>query len=294
MTRVQRAFGAIAGAAVLAWAIAGPPIAAEQLPRSYHITVDQVPPPTTSVPNPPKIVPQPAGARLTVPPGFRIELFAEGLTRPRWAVEAPNGDVFVTDPTLGSVLVLRDANRNHTIEAAERHEFATGLTQPFGMAFANGAFYVADTDAVLRFAYAPGQLRASGDAGPDRRAAPRPQGALDAQHPVHPRRRLLLRERRLFVRPRSRSRSAEGHGAPLQGRRQRQGGRRHRRPQRHRARPQPGERRAVGGRAGARRDRRRRGARLRHRTAARRLLRLALGVPRRARRAADRADGPTW
>lgn len=130
---------------------------------SYHITADQLPPPTSSGPNPPKIVPKPDGVQLTLPPGFRIDVFAEGLKRPRWAVEAPNGDVFVSDPSLGSVLVLHDLNGNHAIEESERTEFATGLKQPFGMAFANGGFYVADTDAVLRFTYTPGQRRAEGE-----------------------------------------------------------------------------------------------------------------------------------
>jgi glucose/arabinose dehydrogenase len=133
-----------------------------QGPATHRITPDQVPAPTTSSPNPPKVVPLPQGARLTAPDGFRVEIFADGLKRPRWAVEAPNGDVFVSDPSLNAVLVLRDRNGNHAIEPDERSEFASGLTQPFGMAFANGALYVADTDAVLRFAYEPGQLKASG------------------------------------------------------------------------------------------------------------------------------------
>ncbi len=129
---------------------------------TYHIKAADLPAPGSSGPNPAKVVPKPDGAMLTLPPGFTIATFAEGFKRPRWAVEAPNGDVFVSDSTVGSVYVLQDANRNQVIEENERSEFATGLKQPFGMAFADKAFYVANTDAVLRFAYEAGQTKAAG------------------------------------------------------------------------------------------------------------------------------------
>jgi len=131
--------------------------------KSYHITVKDLPEASTSAPNGPKVVPVPAGINLTLPPGFTIETFAEGgFKRPRWVVEAPNGDVFVSDSTAGNVTVLHDANRNHVIEDSERTEFAAGLKQPFGMAFFKGSFYVANTDAILRFPYKNGQTKADG------------------------------------------------------------------------------------------------------------------------------------
>ena len=49
------------------------------------------------------------------------------------------------------------------IEDGERTEFATGLKQPFGMAFRNDALYVANTDAVMRFDYRKGQAKAAGE-----------------------------------------------------------------------------------------------------------------------------------
>jgi len=167
---MRRAWLAVGGAAGLVLAAGSGAIGSgaigsgvpTQALGTYRITPDQVPAPSTSVPNPPKVVPRPEGARLAAPEGFRVELFAENFKRPRWAVEAPGGDVFVADPTLGSVLVLHDGDGNHVIDETERSEFATGLSQPFGMAFANGALYVADADAVLRFAYAPGQRVAAG------------------------------------------------------------------------------------------------------------------------------------
>ena len=110
----------LTGIGVLA---SGPP-AAEL--KSYHFTVKDLAEPSVSAPNPPKIVPRPEGAMLTLPPGFQAEIFAENFKRPRIAVEAPNGDVFVADPSIGTVLVLHDADGNRVIDAAERSEFATG------------------------------------------------------------------------------------------------------------------------------------------------------------------------
>jgi glucose/arabinose dehydrogenase len=139
---------------------------AAQAPKTYHLTAkdvadapDPVPAPT---PNAPKVVPKPADVELVAPEGFKVEPFAEGFKRPRWVVEAPNGDIFISDSTTGSIYVLRDANKNHTIEESERTEFATGLTQPFGMAFGKEGFYVANTDSVVRFPYKAGDTKASG------------------------------------------------------------------------------------------------------------------------------------
>ncbi len=131
--------------------------------KMHHIKAAELPAPTSSGPNPSKVVPKPEGVDLVVPPGFAVAQFAEGFKRPRWAVEAPSGDVFVSDSTAGSIFVLQDRNGNHVIEDGERTEFATGLKQPFGMAFRNDALYVANTDAVMRFDYRNGQAKAAGE-----------------------------------------------------------------------------------------------------------------------------------
>ncbi len=147
--------GVAAGAALV---MPGVAVRAQQggaAPKTYHITAKDIPEPTPNSPNPPKVVPKPADVELVAPEGFKIEPFAEGFKRPRWVVEAPNGDVFLSDSTAGSIYVLRDANKNQTIEESERTEFATGLTQPFGMDFGKDGFYVANTDSVVRFPTRP-------------------------------------------------------------------------------------------------------------------------------------------
>ena len=158
---VLLSIGVAAAAGVVGMRAAG---SAEPALKTYHFTVTDLPEPSAPVANPPKVVPKPADAVLVLPPGFRAEIFAEDIKRPRMAVEAPNGDVFVSDPSVGSVLALHDADGNHVIDASERSEFATEIKQPFGIAFQGDHVYVAATDAVLRFAYKPGQIKAEAPA----------------------------------------------------------------------------------------------------------------------------------
>jgi glucose/arabinose dehydrogenase len=129
----------------------------------YEIKLSDLPAPKleNEVDNPPRIVPKPAGAKLTLPPRFEVNTFAEGgFTRPRWMALAPNGDVFVSDAGAGSIIVLRDTNNDG--KADQRFLFARALLQPFGMAFWRDYLYVANTNAVVRFRYRSGQTKAEG------------------------------------------------------------------------------------------------------------------------------------
>lgn len=131
----------------------------------YEIKPASLPPAEVvqAPPNFPKVVPRPAGAELNLPPGFKIELYAEGnFQRPRWAAQAANGDVFVSDDRAGNLTILRDANADGKVD--ERFVFATGLMQPFGMAFWRDYLYVGNTNAIVRFKYKPGQTKADGPA----------------------------------------------------------------------------------------------------------------------------------
>jgi len=132
------------------------------------VTPADMPPPyaTPSANRHPSIVARPPGARPKAPPGFAVELFASGLDNPRLLRVAPSGDIFVAESRTGSRLVLRATN-----DAAmpEIHTFAEGLDRPFGIAFwppgANPRYvYVANTDAVVRFPYRPGDLQPTGPA----------------------------------------------------------------------------------------------------------------------------------
>ncbi len=133
--------------------------------RHYEIKPSDLPPPNASpdAENPPRVVPRPAGAELQLPPGFKANVYAEGgdFKRPRWMALAPNGDVFVADHSANTIFILRDTDNDGVAET--RFTFATNLNLPFGMAFWKDYFYVANTNAVVRFRYKVGQTKAEGD-----------------------------------------------------------------------------------------------------------------------------------
>jgi glucose/arabinose dehydrogenase len=114
--------------------------------------------------------------------GFAVKAFARDLAHPRWLYVLPNGDVLVAEtsaplqpgqigftawvmklimtwvgaavPSANRITLLRDADGDGVAET--RSAFLTGLNSPFGMALIGGDFYVANTDAVLRFPYQEG------------------------------------------------------------------------------------------------------------------------------------------
>lgn len=141
-----------------------PEIVEVDRPTVFSYDPAKLPPPfhTESARRSSKVIPQPANAKLTVPKGFRVNVYAEGGFRyPRWMALAPNGDVFVADSRANSIIVLRDKNKDGV--ADERTVWSDKLAQPFGMAFHKDWFYVANTDSVVRFAYKPGQTEAVGE-----------------------------------------------------------------------------------------------------------------------------------
>jgi len=59
------------------------------------------------------------------------------------------------------------------------------LNEPFGIAFWHDYVYVGNTDAVTRYRYKPGQMKAEGPAEKDRRpAGQRLPRTLDAKYPI--------------------------------------------------------------------------------------------------------------
>ncbi len=122
---------------------------------------------TESVATRSRIVPRPAGVLPKAPAGFVVQLFAEGLIQPRVIRVAPNGDVFVVESQAGRVHSFRGLGEDG--KAREDAVFATGLHEPYGIAFyplgENPQWvYVANTDSVVRFPYKNGDLKATGAA----------------------------------------------------------------------------------------------------------------------------------
>ena len=125
----------------------------------------------------------PANAQPTVAPGLAVARFADGLQHPRWLYVLPNGDVLVAEtntppkpddgrglrgfimkqlmkkagsgaPSANRITLLRDTNGDGIVDL--RSVFVEHVNSPFGMALVGNDFYVAATDALLRFPYERG------------------------------------------------------------------------------------------------------------------------------------------
>jgi glucose/arabinose dehydrogenase len=77
---------------------------------------------------------------LKVPPGFVVNVFARDLGRPRMMVVDPQGDVYVTRPHEGDVLVLTDRDRDGRADA--RTAVASNLKGVHGIALAGDRVYL--------------------------------------------------------------------------------------------------------------------------------------------------------
>lgn len=95
---------------------------------------------------------------LTLLHGFHASIYASNFKKPRLMALSPNGDVFVSDESTGQVSVLLDRNGDGVLD--RQAVYADGLNVPHGLAFHGGFLYVATTDAVVRFAYTAGDLKA--------------------------------------------------------------------------------------------------------------------------------------
>jgi glucose/arabinose dehydrogenase len=136
-------------------------------PKPVKISISELPPPykTESASRPPEVIPIPEKPSFQVPPGFKVNIFAENLESPRWLALTPTGEVLVTETKENRIRLLKDSNKDGV--ADRRTTFLSeknGLNIPFGMSFSQDSFFVGNTDAVLRFPYKKGQqqINASG------------------------------------------------------------------------------------------------------------------------------------
>jgi glucose/arabinose dehydrogenase len=149
--------------------------------RTHRIDLAQLPPPYATKPasNGARVVPKPADARLEVPVGFKVELYAGGLgssailrkvehlagalAAPRTLRLAPNGDLFVAETGAGRIVALHRGDADAKLGRSST--FARGLLNPSGMQFYPRSqpqwLYVAETNRVVRYRYRAGNLAAS-------------------------------------------------------------------------------------------------------------------------------------
>ena len=90
-----------------------------------------------------------ASARLTVPAGFAIRIFADGLNgTPRFMTISPEGDLYVSLYRSGEIARLPDRNHDGLADGVEI--VASGLNLPHGLEFHDGWLYVAEINRVTR------------------------------------------------------------------------------------------------------------------------------------------------
>ena len=119
---------------------------------------------TRSAGNSPRVVRRPDGVVPKVPGGFSVTLFASGLRVPRVLRVAPNGDLFLAENGAGKILVYK-AGANGTPDGSNPSVFASGLDDPYGIAFYPAGndpkyVYVGEAGKVVRYAYKSGDTHA--------------------------------------------------------------------------------------------------------------------------------------
>jgi glucose/arabinose dehydrogenase len=108
---------------------------------------------------------------LTLPPGFRIAVYAADVPNARQMALGPPGVVFVGSNAAGKVYAVLDRDGgNRTV-----HVVASGLNMPSGIAFRDSALYVAAVSRILRFR----------DVARDPAHPPKPEVVTDA-YPTDP------------------------------------------------------------------------------------------------------------
>jgi glucose/arabinose dehydrogenase len=128
----------------------------------------------------------PPGGKPGAANGMAVNAFATGLDHPRTVYVLPNGDVLVAEtnappkpddgkgirgwaqklfmkragavtPSANRITLLRDADGDGSAET--RSVFLKDLNSPFGMVLVGEDFYVANTDAIVKFPYHEGETK---------------------------------------------------------------------------------------------------------------------------------------
>jgi glucose/arabinose dehydrogenase len=165
-----------------------------------------LPPPQSSILPTVNIAPAkgwPPGAKPVAANGMAVNAFATGLDHPRTVYVLPNGDVLVAEsnappkpddargirgfimkqvqkwagagvPSANRITLLRDAEGDGT--AGTKSVFLENLNSPFGMVLVGEDFYVANTDAIMKFPYHEGDTKIT---APGTKLADLPAGTIN-------------------------------------------------------------------------------------------------------------------
>jgi glucose/arabinose dehydrogenase len=100
-------------------------------------------------------------ADVQVPPGFRVNVFAQGLNGPRFLTVGPDQVLYVADRLNDRIVALPDADSDGV--ADEVRVFAADIPRPHSVIYHEGAWYVGITSGVIRLE------DSDGDGSADRR-----------------------------------------------------------------------------------------------------------------------------
>ena len=87
--------------------------------------------------------------RINLPEGFKIEIFAEGVTNARSMALSPSGTLFVGTRGDGRVYALKDTDGDMVSD--EMYTLMEDGNMPNGVAFMDGDLYVAEVSRILKF-----------------------------------------------------------------------------------------------------------------------------------------------
>ncbi len=110
-------------------------------------------------------------AKVSLPPGFHIEVYAADVPNARQMALSPGGTLFVGTREDGRVFAVVD--RNHDQKADEVITIARGLKMPSGVAFKDGALYVGEISRITRYDGIEGRL-----------ASPPPPAVVNDSYPT--------------------------------------------------------------------------------------------------------------
>ena len=94
-------------------------------------------------------VTDPVLSRIQLPEGFKIGIYARGVRNARAMAMGPGGTLFVGSRRAGNLYAVLD--RDADFQADEVLTLDTGLNMPSGVAFRDGALYVAEVSRILRY-----------------------------------------------------------------------------------------------------------------------------------------------
>jgi glucose/arabinose dehydrogenase len=115
----------------------------------FYAQQKALPPPfaTPTVNNGPHVIRQPEGAKLSVPPGFQVEIYQEGFKVPRFMLLGPSNEILLSDAARGT------GGAVYVLQGKERKAIIQGLDRPYGLALQDGYLYVGEPESIKRYKY---------------------------------------------------------------------------------------------------------------------------------------------